>query len=541
MMKSRFLTLKCSWIKLLIILFTAFLSISIIFPVKVSTDDTQSDQFSAERAMQHLQMIARQPHPSGSQAQAEVRDYLVQQLSDLGLEVELQQKPKVDNVITRIYGSNPSGAILILAHYDSVSNSPGAADNGSGVAVLLEFARALVSGPKPKNDEIILFDDSEELPDEFTGSKLFVREHRWMPDVKVAISLDTAVNGPISINETGDDNGWLVKVLARSYTNGAWSSMSGGGNYDVAPFQPAGVQVLAMEDNYPFKEKHTKEDVIDIVNPVSVQQMGDQILAISREMGSMDLSDPRGAHETFFPIPYLALVHYPQSWSLPLAIIAAVLFCLGFGLAIWRKVISWRGVGFAFAATLLTTALSALVVGWVLPQLPDLMGWEVRRWPDWPEVIPPYAGWVDIVFAILILALFVYVYRFTRRWSSPTAFSLAGLFILWLPALVTALSEPRATYLFVWPVLIGSFTWVTLIFWKKVEAPWVKDVVLLMTALSCVVLILPFLPGIVMSDGMKSLALLSAVWAILLSIILPALDELIIASEGRINTEILTQ
>jgi hypothetical protein len=62
-----------------------------------------------------------------------------------------------------------------------------------------------------------------------------------------------------------------------------------------------------------------------------------------------------------------------------------------------------------------------------------------------------------------------------------------------------------------------------------------------MTALSCVVLILPFLPGIVMSDGMKSLALLSAVWAILLSIILPALDELIIASEGRINTEILTQ
>lgn len=535
MMISVFLAFKRGWVKLLIVLITAFLSISIVFPARVSPEDKQADQFSAVRAMQHLHVIARQPHPSGSAAQAEVRDYLVQQLSDLGLEVELQQKPKVDNVVARLFGSNPSGAILILAHYDSVSASPGAADNGAGVAVLLEFVRALVSGPKPENDFIILFDDSEELPDEFTGSKLFAREHRWMQDVKVAISLDTAVKGPISLNDTGDDNGWLIKALAKTHTNGVWTSMSGGGNYDSTPFHKPGIQVLAMEDNYPFKEKHTPEDRIEIVNPASVQQMGDQILVISRELGSMNLSNPFGAHETFFPIPHIGLAHYRQSWTLPLAIVAGVFLCLALGLAFWRKVISWRGVGLTLAGTLLTVAFSAWAVGWIWPQLPDLMGWEVQHWPDWPEVIPPFAGLVDLIFAILVLVLFIYIYNFIRRWSTPAAFSLTGLLILWLPAIATAISEPRASYLFLWPVLIGSFAWVIVLLLDKLNNPWVKDSTFLLSALPSVILILPYLPGIVMADGMKSLSILAAVWVILLAVILPVVDELIHPHEGKMN------
>lgn len=529
---------KRGLLKLMILLLTAILSLQIIFPSQDKLAETPSDQFSVERAMKHLAIITRQPHPSGSEAQAEVRDYLMQQLSDLGLEVELQQKPKVDNVVTRVNGSNPNGAILILAHYDSVATTSGAGDNGSGVAVLLELTRALVSGPKPENDIIILFDDSEELPDEFTGSKLFAREHRWMPDVKVVISLDTAVNGPISLNDTGDNNGWLIQVLADSYSNGAWTSMSGGGNYDVTPFRKPGIQVLAMEDNYPFKEKHTNEDVAEIVSPASVQQMGDQVLAIIRALGTQYLANPLGSHETFFPIPYVGLVHYPQSWSLPISIVAGVLFCLAYGLAIWRKLISWRGVGLALVAIVATAVISALAVGWVWPQLPDLMGWEVQRWPDWPEVIPPHAGLVDLIFAILILILFVYAYRFIRRWSSAHAFTLSGLFILWLPAMVTALSEPRATYLFVWPVLVGSFSWVIIILLGKQSKPWLIDVVFLLSAIPALILVLPFLPGVVMADGMKSLSILAALWAILLSVILPVVDELIMQPEGKINIEI---
>jgi putative aminopeptidase FrvX len=178
----------------------------------------------------------------------------------MGLEVEVQQTRGLENVVARLRGSDPTGAIVILSHYDTVSYSPGAGDNGSAVSALVEVSRALAAGPAPRNDIIILFDDGEEYPDNFAGTRAFVREHPWMEDVRVAISIDTAVAGPISTNEVGPNNGWLVDVLAEAYTGGAWTSFSGGGEYNSTPFRDAGYLVLALEDNYPFKE-NTRRDL----------------------------------------------------------------------------------------------------------------------------------------------------------------------------------------------------------------------------------------------------------------------------------------
>ena len=53
--------------------------------------------FSAARAMQHLEAIAREPHPIGSTANARVRDYLVAQLRALGLHTQVQTTTAVQN------------------------------------------------------------------------------------------------------------------------------------------------------------------------------------------------------------------------------------------------------------------------------------------------------------------------------------------------------------------------------------------------------------------------------------------------------------
>jgi acetylornithine deacetylase/succinyl-diaminopimelate desuccinylase-like protein len=136
----------------------------------------------------HLPTIAGEPHPTGSSpAQARVRDYLVHQLTALSLETQVQRTVgpapalgpgrtvEVDNVVARLRGSASTGAVLVLSHYDSVPGGPGAADNGSGVAALMESMRALAAGPQPRNDVIALFDDGEELF--FVGSQAFVAEH----------------------------------------------------------------------------------------------------------------------------------------------------------------------------------------------------------------------------------------------------------------------------------------------------------------------------------------------------------------------------
>src|SRR3712207_5208105 len=48
------------------------------------------DGFSLERALAHVRAVADRPHPTGSAADEEVRQYLVRVLEGLGLAPELQ-------------------------------------------------------------------------------------------------------------------------------------------------------------------------------------------------------------------------------------------------------------------------------------------------------------------------------------------------------------------------------------------------------------------------------------------------------------------
>ena len=527
--------LRRGWLHLLVILLIAGLSVLVVFPWRILPADAAADQFSGGRAMEHLAVIASEPHPQNSPAQEHVRDYLKEQLSGLGYEVEIQRSHGVENVVARLPGTDPTGSIVILAHYDSPSNSPGAGDNGSGVAVLLEVMDALSERPAPRNTIIALFDDGEELPDEFSGSKAFVRESPWMENVQVAISLDSAVAGPISINETGPGNAWLMPALARSYNGGAWTSMSGGGNYDCTPFRNAGVQVIALESNYPFWQKHTPKDTLDIVRPASVQQMGDQTLAIARELGDLDLTNLGGNQETFFQVFGLGFIHYPETWTLPFVIAAAVLFVGILVAALRSRQVTLRGLAVALGSILATTAISAVGVGALWPRLPDLLGWETNRWPEWPEVIPPHGGWVDLIFALLILVLAIVGYRLARRWSKPMDFSIAGLLPFLLAATATAFAAPRGSYLFTWPVLISLLGWIAAWVIGKKRTNRSLDLVLLVTASAFIIFILPFLPGVVMADGMKSLAILAGVEALILGVVLPAVDSLLVRRTANVD------
>jgi hypothetical protein len=60
------------------------------------------------------------------------------------------------------------------------------------------------------------------------------------------------------------------------------------------------------------------------------------------------------------------------------------------------------------------------------------------------------------------------------------------------------------------------------------QTKWSLDVAATLAAVPLVVILLPFLPGVVMSDGMKSLAILAGIEALLLAVALPAVDGLIV-------------
>jgi len=107
----------------------------------------------ADLMRSHLQALISERHPISSPAGLRrAQDYLADQFRRVGLEVSFHQFRALGgtykNVIAALCPQQGSGRrtgppLIIAAHYDTVEGSPGADDNASGLAVMLEAARAL--------------------------------------------------------------------------------------------------------------------------------------------------------------------------------------------------------------------------------------------------------------------------------------------------------------------------------------------------------------------------------------------------------------
>jgi Zn-dependent M28 family amino/carboxypeptidase len=76
-------------------------------------------------------------------------DYIEEKLTSYGCDVKRQSFTCMDNtyhnIIGEVRGDNDSEILVIGAHYDTVPGTPGADDNASGIAGLLELARLTVT------------------------------------------------------------------------------------------------------------------------------------------------------------------------------------------------------------------------------------------------------------------------------------------------------------------------------------------------------------------------------------------------------------
>lgn len=99
-----------------------------------------------------VEWLARSPREAGTAAELAAADHVAAVLRGLGLAPASSPVPLANGRTSRnVQVSFGSGAVEILlgAHLDSVRGSPGADDNASGVAVLLEYARQLDNGTVP--------------------------------------------------------------------------------------------------------------------------------------------------------------------------------------------------------------------------------------------------------------------------------------------------------------------------------------------------------------------------------------------------------
>jgi len=113
----------------------------------------------------------------------ETKEYIVDCLKAFGYVPSLQtftySRKKYSNIIASRKGAKvPDESVIIGAHYDTAQGTPGADDNASAVAVLLEIARALKDFSPDRTLKLIFFvvEEPPIFKSEQMGSYIYARE-----------------------------------------------------------------------------------------------------------------------------------------------------------------------------------------------------------------------------------------------------------------------------------------------------------------------------------------------------------------------------
>lgn len=172
-----------------------------ISPANISPDISVDEA----RLMAHVVAIA-QPRYTDSQKET-ARSYIITKLTGFGLTpVEQRYNPAESgssllsgvNIVAELPGSDPSaGTIVLGAHYDTTPTSPGADDNGSAIATLLEAARlfseqAATGQPALATLKLVFFDQEEQQIDGsgLLGSLAFAQDANNTVGIRGAVILD---------------------------------------------------------------------------------------------------------------------------------------------------------------------------------------------------------------------------------------------------------------------------------------------------------------------------------------------------------------
>lgn len=249
---------------------------------------------------------------------------LIELLEQGEVEVELRLKARIErstsrNVVAKLPGGSEE-IITVGAHHDSVL-TPGAVDDASGVAVVLEMARVLSMENLPRTILFTTF-GGEELG--LLGSAAFVREHA---DNKIAavVVFDVIAPGPENGLRVGLRNSWevattewfdnYVQRIAKNlgfYTQSE-NAQDVGGYSDYASFTRAGipgtwVYWVNPQHGEILWPTHTLADNLDAIDKTRLEQVTLFGVELVRRLASEDIEALRQAYELHLLLAAFAVV-----------------------------------------------------------------------------------------------------------------------------------------------------------------------------------------------------------------------------------------
>ncbi len=488
-------------------------------------------EYSVKRAMVHVTKLASQPHYTGSAAHSATGDYLISQLRGMGLEVNEQKRTSLSdwgnlvqcrNIMARIKGTGSGKAVLLLSHYDSAphSYSMGAADDASGVATILEGVRAYLYARKSHvNDIIILFSDAEELG--LNGAALFVGQHPWARDAKIAINLEArGTAGPsYMLLETNAGNAGLVQSFANA---GPSYPVANSLMYSIYKMLPNDTDLTVFREygdipgyNFAFIDDHfnyhTAQDDVAHLSRESLAHQGSYVMPLLEYFADSNLADLSDANDrVYFSVPY-AIIHYPFGWNFVLLGVTIVIFLLtvfvGMGKRILVPGIMGRGLAL-FMGVLATCG----IIGF--------FGWKAIAgiYPEYADILHgfPYNGHSYITaFIFLALAVCFFFYSGTDSDGRAANYFVAPLLLWLIINTVLAIFLPGAGF-FIFPTFAGVLMLGFFVLSQRSSA--LLNVILSIAAL---IVLAPLTVMFPIGLGMKLLAGSAVLIALIFGLLLP--------------------
>jgi hypothetical protein len=161
---------------------------------------TEEERVLATRLRTHIEAVASREHNFLKPAELEAAaQYIEKALAGTGRPVATQRFLSGPAEVRNIEVEMPGGAlaaeiVVVGAHYDSVVGAPGANDNGSGVAAVIELAR-LFAGERPARTLRFVAFVNEEPPfyrSEEMGSRHYARRSRERGEtIRAMFALET--------------------------------------------------------------------------------------------------------------------------------------------------------------------------------------------------------------------------------------------------------------------------------------------------------------------------------------------------------------
>jgi len=452
--------------------------------------------FSQDRALEHLRYIAETigPRPLGSPQEKAALTYFAERLAEYGCEVEWQAVTQGSgeagkdafntasfNVIGRLPGADKR-EIIIGAHIDSSSPEiPGANDDGSGVATILELARVLSQESHIATLVFVAFCGEESG---LIGSKSFVEKYP-LENVALMLQLDMVSNdSPLMLwidTQKAQTPEWLVTASIEAFHSLGYRNIDyptffqslnnafEGAGSDHQPFMEKGIPAIAFVSDVTFPI-HTPNDTLEYFKPAGLERSGRLILELVREFDQGQPEEKAG-HYMLILIGERP-IYIPLLWLRVLVVLSLLI-----GLAALLNLYRTRKLGVNWDEErkikkswpkLLIMNLIIIVTMFCSLWLMQLVSGQRTPWYAHPGPYVPY------VFLFFIFGVWLGL-QLTRRWrlrKNPFFYFIrASIYLTVLTVLAWLASGPRlalypaAGLLFLGLASLVPWGWLKGLFW----------------------------------------------------------------------------